>query len=137
MELYDREHIKDFYNDYGELETQRWNKSIVEQVKYFVHLHYLNRFVESGDSILELGAGTGMFTKELARYASDLVVTDLSPVQLELNKQRGLSFASVVRFKMQIWYSPTRGHFSRGFSMSMGCRVHQEVKGLPNDDQLR
>ena len=87
MELYDQKHIQNWYNEYAEQETQRWEKSIIEKVKLHLHLHYLNRYIAKGDQILELGAGTGMFTKALAKLSSNLTVTDLSPVQLQLNKK--------------------------------------------------
>lgn len=88
MSLYDQEHIRRFYNKYAELETTRWEKSLVEQVKLLVHQHYLHQHIKQGDTILELGAGTGIFTKLLAQYSKQLIVTDLSPVQLKLNQQK-------------------------------------------------
>ena len=90
VKLYDRQHIQAFYNEYAEQESLRWDKSIVEQVKQAVHLHHLHQNIEPGDAILELGAGTGVFTQVLATYSADLTVTDLSPVQLKLNKERAL-----------------------------------------------
>jgi predicted TPR repeat methyltransferase len=83
--LYDPKHIRDYYDQYGDLETNRWEKSIVEKVKYFIHLHYLQKYFNMDEDILELGAGTGMFTQEIVKYAQKLVVTDLSSVQLHLN----------------------------------------------------
>lgn len=88
MKLYDQEHIRNFYDQYGDLESRRWEKSIVEKVKYYVHLHYLQRYIKPNDLVLELGAGTGMFTREIISYTDRLVVTDLSPVQLKLNQER-------------------------------------------------
>jgi len=87
MSLYDQDHIRNFYNNYATLETARWDKSIVEKVKLHVHQHFLHQHINQGESILELGAGTGVFTKLLANYTADLIVTDLSPVQLNLNKE--------------------------------------------------
>jgi len=88
MDLYNQNHIREFYDEYGDLETTRWEKSMVEQVKFLVHCHYLQKHIQPGDQVLELGAGTGMFTKELVKSSAQLVVTDLSPVQLKLNKER-------------------------------------------------
>ena len=88
MKLYNQKHIQDFYNQYAEQETLRWEKSPIEKVKYAVHLHFLQKHIEAGDTILELGAGTGMFTRELVKYSKNITVTDLSPVQLSLNKKR-------------------------------------------------
>ena len=88
MKLYDQNHIQTFYNKYAEQESLRWEKSLVEQVKLAVHQHHLRSNLAQGDRILELGAGTGMFTQTLVEYSEDIIVTDLSPVQLELNQQR-------------------------------------------------
>lgn len=88
MELYDPKHTRDFYDRYGLQETQRWDRSIVEQVKLAVHRHYLERYVQTGDRVLELGAGTGVFSGILAELTEDLTVTDLSPVQLRLNREK-------------------------------------------------
>jgi SAM-dependent methyltransferase len=41
--------------------------------------------VRPGDRVLEVGAGPGRFTIELARLGARITVTDISPVQLELN----------------------------------------------------
>lgn len=87
MSLYDQVHIRDFYNKYAELETARWDKSIIEQVKLHVHQYFLHQHLKQEETILELGAGTGVFTELLAQYTSKLIVTDLSPVQLKLNKE--------------------------------------------------
>ncbi len=88
MSLYDQAHIRNFYNEYAERETARWDKSIIEQVKLHVHQHYLHQHLKQKDSILELGAGSGVFTELLTQYTSNLTVTDLSPVQLKLNKEK-------------------------------------------------
>ena len=87
MALYDQEHIRNFYNQYADLETQRWERSIVQKVKFEVHRHYLEKYIQAGDKVLELGAGTGKFTRELAKRCTDLIITDLSPVQLQLNQE--------------------------------------------------
>ncbi|MDP8927893.1 MAG: class I SAM-dependent methyltransferase, partial [Actinomycetota bacterium] len=50
-----------------------------------VHRRFLARFVEPGMRVLEVGAGPGRFTIELASLSAHVVVTDLSAVQLDLN----------------------------------------------------
>ncbi|WP_062270119.1 class I SAM-dependent methyltransferase [Endozoicomonas arenosclerae] len=88
MTLYNPDHIKNYYNEYADKETERWNTSIVEQVKLLIHNHYLSTHMCAGDKVLELGAGTGVFTQPLSDIAGHLVVTDLSPVQLGINQSR-------------------------------------------------
>src|SRR5690348_3519360 len=53
-----------------------------------VHAHHLRRFVRAGDRVLEVGAGPGRFTIELARLGAEIVVADISPGQLELNREK-------------------------------------------------
>lgn len=90
MSLYDQAHIRNFYNNYAALETARWDKSIIEQVKLHVHQYFLHQHLKEEEAILELGAGSGVFTELLAQKTGDLTVTDLSPVQLKLNKEKAI-----------------------------------------------
>ena len=53
-----------------------------------VHLEYLRRYVSAGDRVLDVGAGPGRFTIELARLGASIVVADISPGQLEFNKEK-------------------------------------------------
>lgn len=82
---YDPERLRRFYDLYGEREWWRLATRPSDEVSFFVHSHYLGRSVAKGDRVLELGAGPGRFTIELARLGARVVVGDLSGVQLELN----------------------------------------------------
>lgn len=44
--------------------------------------------IEAGGRVLELAAGTGQFTLDLARVADSLVATDVSPAMVERLRQR-------------------------------------------------
>jgi predicted RNA methylase len=48
-------------------------------------LFSLRRFIEPGARVLEVGAGPGRFTIALAQLGAKVAVSDVSPVQLELN----------------------------------------------------
>jgi len=92
MVNYDPGWVRSFYDRYGEREWTRWDESPVEQVKWHLHLHYLKEFLKSEDRVLEIGAGAGRFTRELATLVRSIVVADISPVQLELNRQKAHEF---------------------------------------------
>jgi ubiquinone/menaquinone biosynthesis C-methylase UbiE len=77
-----------FYDDYGECEWKRFEDGRTSRVSLEVHLEYLRRYVRSGDRVLDAGAGPGRFTIELARLGAEVVPLDLSPRQLELNRER-------------------------------------------------
>lgn len=84
----DREHMRDYYDNLGEREWTRLEESPRGRVAYEVHRQFLERFVKSGDQVLEIGAGPGRFTFDLARLGATVDVTDFSPVQLDLHRQR-------------------------------------------------
>lgn len=86
MELsYDPGLVAARYDEYGDQEWSRHETRPFNQVSFHVHRHYLNEFVHDGDRVLEVGAGAGRFTVELARLGARIVTTDISPGQLELN----------------------------------------------------
>ena len=85
--LYDPHWVRDYYAAYGEREWHRWEESPVEQVKFEIHRRVLAEYVSSGDRVLEIGAGAGRFTRELAQITDRIVVGDLSPAQLSLNRR--------------------------------------------------
>lgn len=76
-----------FFDDYGESEWTRFEEGRTPAPSLDVHLDRLGRFVNAGDRVLDLGAGPGRFTIELARLGAQVAVADLSPRQLELNRE--------------------------------------------------
>jgi SAM-dependent methyltransferase len=84
---WDPERAASFYDDYGESEWTRFEDGRTPAPSLDVHLDRLRRFVNAGDRVLEVGAGPGRFTIELARIGAQVAVSDLSPGQLELNRQ--------------------------------------------------
>ena len=84
---YDRDQTAKAYDEFGDKEWERHETSPFNRVSFRVHRHYLTQFIHHGDRVLEVGAGAGRFTVELARLGSRIVVTDISPTQLELNAE--------------------------------------------------
>ena len=85
---WDPERAASFYDEYGESEWTRFEDGRTPAPSLDVHLDRLRRFVNAGDCVLEVGAGPGRFTIELARLGARVTVSDLSPRQLELNRER-------------------------------------------------
>lgn len=85
---YDPEQTRQFYEQYGDREWERLVGNAERVVNFHVHRHLLDRFIRPGDRVLEAGAGPGRFTLELARLGARVVVGDISPTQLELNRQK-------------------------------------------------
>jgi len=84
---YDRALIASAFNEYGEREWQRHDSSPAHRVSFHLHRHYLKEFVSTGDSVLDIGAGPGRLTIELARLGAHVFVGDISPHQLRSNEQ--------------------------------------------------
>lgn len=87
--------MRQYYDEFGEEEWTRLESTVAGRVSLEVHRRFLARFVKSGDRVLEVGAGPGRFTSELIDLGAKIAVTDFSPVQLELNRQRLFGTVSV------------------------------------------
>jgi SAM-dependent methyltransferase len=85
---YDARAAAAFYDEYAEREWSRFEDGRSGLVSFEIHRHYVERFVRPGDRVLDIGAGPGRFTIELARLGAEVTVADVSPVQLELNRER-------------------------------------------------
>jgi ubiquinone/menaquinone biosynthesis C-methylase UbiE len=77
-----------FYDEYGEREWTRFEDGRTPAPSLDVHVEHLRRFIQPGCRVLDVGAGPGRFTIELARIGADVTVADISPRQLELNQER-------------------------------------------------
>lgn len=79
--------VRAYFDALADGEWERLDSSLAGQVSFEVHRRFLARFVAPGMRVLEIGAGPGRFTIELAGLGARAVVTDVSPVQLELNER--------------------------------------------------
>ena len=113
MTEYNPDWVRTFYDEYGEREWERWDKSPIEQVKFEVHLHYLKEYLGSDDRILEIGAGAGRFTQKLAEISAKIVVADISPIQLQLNRENAykLGFSEPIERWVECDIFDLRSHF--------------------------
>lgn len=79
---------KDRYNNYGEREWTRLEKDGHGELLYRVHHDILCRHIETKDKVLEIGAGSGRYTKDLVQLCESLTVADISKHQIEFNKAK-------------------------------------------------
>jgi len=80
--------IRGYFDEMVDEEWQRLAEPLAGRVAFEVHRRFLARFVTPGMRVLEVGAGPGRFTAELAALGCQVTVTDLSQAQLAANQQR-------------------------------------------------
>ena len=85
---YDPSWARSYFDDFGDQEWDRLVKNPRSEVQLAVHNHYLHSHIKHGDRVLEIGAGPGRFTQTLVEIGARVTVTDVSPVQLGLNRQK-------------------------------------------------
>jgi SAM-dependent methyltransferase len=85
---YSPDRVQVFYDQYGAAEWDRFDRNVAGRVSLELHKRFQRRWVHKGDRVLEVGAGPGRFTIELARLGARIVVSDISPRQLDLNRDR-------------------------------------------------
>ena len=67
--------VSAFYGKYDE--DGRLQRSRHGQLEYAVTMDYIHRFAAPGDSVLEVGAGTGRYSIALAKEGVDVTAVDL------------------------------------------------------------
>jgi len=80
--------IRDYFNEYGYREWYRFVDNPQNRVAFHIHNHYLKQNIRSGDRILEIGAGPGRFTIEIAKIGASICVGDISKNQLQFNEEK-------------------------------------------------
>jgi len=91
----------------------------------------LSSHLKPGMTVLELGCGTGSFTRELARAGADVVAIDVSPELLEIARTN--CSAPNVRYQIQNAYALS--YSDRVFDSVVGSSVlhHLEIKEALRD----
>lgn len=111
--MYDPQWVREYYDAEGLKEWNRFDLHPVLRVSFAVHNHYLQKYLEPTDRVLEIGAGCGRFTQVLAGLVPRITVADISPKQLALNRQQAddLGFASAVEQLVECDICDLQGHF--------------------------
>lgn len=86
LPTYDSNVPKNLYASFGEKEWSRLTRDRLGELLFHVHMDVFRQYVTKEASVLELGAGAGIFSKELSRLAGNLVVSDISEKQLAINQ---------------------------------------------------
>ncbi|MHA6530071.1 class I SAM-dependent methyltransferase [Paenibacillus sp. BAC0078] len=96
---YNPEIPRNRYDNYGDREWTRLEKDGHGELLYQVHLDILKRYLKLTDNVLEIGAGSGRYTKDIVAMCAELTVADISSHQIEFNqsKMRELSLIDSIK----------------------------------------
>lgn len=84
---YQPQSVAQYFDEFGSGEWERLVRSPTDEVSLHVHTHYLGKHITPDQQVLEVGAGAGRFTQVLAGLGARILVGDISPVQLDLNRK--------------------------------------------------
>src|SRR5262245_37566728 len=118
---YDPDRVAQFFDAFGVQEWYRLIENPTKEVALHVHAHYLKKFICNGDRVLEVGAGAGRFTQILAELDARAVVSDISPVQLNLNQQHAEEYRYAA--SIESWEQMDMCDMSRFADQSFDCVV--------------
>jgi SAM-dependent methyltransferase len=119
-----------FLAQHGAGEIWNW-ESPAGKRRWARRVKMLDSHLKPGMTVLELGCGTGSFTRELARSGADIVAIDVSPELLEMAKAN--CSAPNVQYQIQNAYSLS--YSEAVFDSVVGSSVlhHLEIKEALRD----
>jgi ubiquinone/menaquinone biosynthesis C-methylase UbiE len=85
--MYNSEYTRKFYNAFGDLEWQRLEATPNGRLQAIIHEDFLQRYLKTGDRVLDAGSGPGRFSITAARAGAKVTVLDISDKQLELARE--------------------------------------------------
>lgn len=74
------------YTEYDE--DERLVSDRAHNLEYLTTMNYIQKFLQPGVKILEVGAGTGRYSIELAKMGYDVTAVDLTPKHVEIMKEK-------------------------------------------------
>jgi SAM-dependent methyltransferase len=82
MMRFDPEYVQSWYDEYGDMESQRWSRSPAFRMQYDIYVRHLRRRVTPGMRLLDCGSGPGTYARIAMELGARVTCLDLSPVQL-------------------------------------------------------
>ncbi|MCL2408891.1 MAG: class I SAM-dependent methyltransferase [Oscillospiraceae bacterium] len=87
------------YDNYGNREWTRLEQDGHGELLYQVHNDILKRYIKLTDKVLEIGAGSGRYTKDIVAMCDELTIADISSHQIEFNKSKMRELSLIDRIK--------------------------------------
>ena len=80
--------VRDYYDQIGEEEWKRLEQDPYHQLELLTNLHFMEKYLPEGGTILDAGGGPGRYTIFLAKKGFKVVILDISAVQLDIARQK-------------------------------------------------
>ena len=84
--------IVNYYNNYEE-DTRFINKG--KRLEYITTMHYIKKFAKKGCKILEVGAGTGAYSVELAKMGYNVTAVELVENNVKIMKKNAKGLKNI------------------------------------------
>lgn len=78
--------LKEYY--LADEEDNRLKKDLAHQVEFITTINYINKYLKSGDKILEIGAGTGVYSLYFADKGFDVTAIELLDANIAMFKSK-------------------------------------------------
>jgi SAM-dependent methyltransferase len=79
--------VRDYYDRCGRMEWERIDSTAYNRIEHFITMYYLKKYLPKEGLVLDACGGPGRYTIELARMGYDVVLLDVSPVQLDIARE--------------------------------------------------
>ena len=89
--------INKIYNNYDE--DVRLEKDRQGQLEYMVTMNYIHKFLKHGDTVLEIGAGTGRYSIALAKEGYPVTAVELVESNLSKFKQNAFGIPNLEAYQ--------------------------------------
>lgn len=104
--------IINYYEKYNEDERLTSNKA--RRVEFLITTSILDKYIKKEDKILEVGAGTGVYSFYYADKGNEVVATDLTPSHVEIIKEKLLSREEKVKLSAEVVDATELGRYETG-----------------------
>ena len=95
-----KERVEMLNEFYGQIdEDVRLNRSRQGQLEYFITMNYIHRFLNKGDRILEIGAGTGRYSVTMAKEGYKVSAVELVDKNFDELKKNAKGIDNIECFK--------------------------------------
>ena len=91
------ESVREFYDKFSRMDWEEVDSSAYSKVEHAITVHYLDKYLPSRGIVLDAGSGPGKYSIELAKRGYDVILLDISRVQLRIAREEIAKLPTDVR----------------------------------------